>query len=280
MAPDADGGDPAVDGERAHRPRRRGARSMPPIAGARPSWHLPFCYKNPIVTARRPLAYAGGMASHPIAVAARPRSILCIGNAAARDRAGLLAGGWDASLAVIDGSGDALVATLEASDVGLLVVGDRPDVERLASVARAPLLVVRTPARLPYRRLIVAVDHSPRGARALDLLPAFAGAQVDLVHAFHLPFRDFIAGDPLGPEAARATPAAARPAEQLRGLRVDNRLGPPEKVLIEAVDEEDYELAIVATHGAHDLGVAPIGRTAAALLAGLPCDVLMVPTAG
>lgn len=88
-----------------------------------------------------------------------------------------------------------------------------------------------------------------------------------------LAYAGHMASHPLPPEALR-------PPDRLRGLPVDNRLGPPEKILVEAVEEDDYELAIVATHGAHDLGVSPIGRTAAALLAGLPCDVLMVPTGG
>lgn len=221
------------------------------------------------------------MASHPLPpIAARPRSILCVDADAAGDRAHLLSSEWGASVAVIDATGDALVAAIEASEVGLVVIGDRPDVERLVSVARAPVLVVRTPADGAYRRMLVAVDHSPRGARALDLLPAFAGAHVDLIHAFHLPFRDFIAGDPGRRDAARPAAEATRPPDRLRGLPVDNRLGPPEKILVEAVEDDDYELAIVATHGAHDLGVSPLGRTAAALLAGLPCDVLMVPTAG
>lgn len=223
------------------------------------------------------------MAGAPLplrSIPARPQSILLVGNrfGAAGARAELLAREWMASGVAVAAAGEA--RAIETSGADLIVIGDGADAERIVCMANAPVLIVRSPPQLPYRRIVAAVDHSPRGARALDLLPAFATAQVALIHAYHLPFRDFMAGDTLPQDPARPDAEPVLPSERLCGMPVDNRLGTPERVLSEAVEQEDYDLAVVATHGAHDIGVSSIGRTAAALLAALPCDVLMVPTAG
>ncbi|MFC3711315.1 universal stress protein [Sphingoaurantiacus capsulatus] len=212
---------------------------------------------------------------------ARPRTLLLAApeHSPAAARAAQLAARWQAAVVPLpDDDPDAIAAEVARATADLIIAdGLSPEIERLACASPRPLLAVKTPPAGPHRKLLVAVDHSARGARSLDLLQAFPDAAIELVHAYHLPFRDVVGADPALPAGLEHTPTP--PPLALRGFRVDNRLGTPEKLLVEAVTTGAHDLAIVATHGAHDLGVSLIGRTAAALLAGLPCDVLMVPTA-
>lgn len=61
--------------------------------------------------------------------------------------------------------------------------------ERLLGRCRRPVLVVRRPARGPYRRVIVAMDFSPHSLNALAMAMRIApGADIVLVHAFGIPF--------------------------------------------------------------------------------------------
>ncbi len=210
-----------------------------------------------------------------------PRTLLLAAAAgsAAAARAAQLAARWQAAVVPLaDTDPDAIAGEVSRATADLVIAdGHSPDIERLACASPHPLLAVKAPPAGPHRKLLVAVDHSDRGARSLDLLQAFPDAAVELIHACHLPFRDIFGADPSLPAGTPAAPAA--PPLTSCGFRVDNRFGTPETLLVEAVQAGAHDLAIVATHGRHDIGASLIGRTAAALLTALPCDVLMVPTA-
>lgn len=110
-----------------------------------------------------------------------------------------LPGGADATARVEQG--EVLPAILAAAArAGVLVVGARgasplrdmilgSTAERLLGRCRAPVLVVRRPAKGPYRRAVVAVDFSPHSLAALGLAMRLAPrADIVLVHACALPF--------------------------------------------------------------------------------------------
>lgn len=186
-------------------------------------------------------------------------------------------------LAVAAEAGADLIITGVAryNDVGDYVLGTT--VDRLARAARAPVLVVKGRARAGYRKLLFATDYSDCAARALQVLPAFPGAEATLVHAYHVPFEGFISREANeaefrerdGDEAAAFLGRAAPPIRDR--LKVANRYGSTCEVLTRAVMDEGFDLSVVATHGKGGLGQGLIGSTGEALLACLPSDVLMVP---
>ena len=90
----------------------------------------------------------------------------------------------------------------EAVDAGLVVVGARgtnpihhllvgTTTERLVGKTSTPLLVVRTEATEPYRRVLVPLDFSPWSEASLALARALApGAHLVLMHSFSIPFEE------------------------------------------------------------------------------------------
>ncbi|MCU0762653.1 MAG: universal stress protein [Hydrogenophaga sp.] len=90
----------------------------------------------------------------------------------------------------------------EAVDAGLVVVGARgtnpihhllvgTTAERLMGKTATPLLVVRTEATEPYRRVLVPLDFSPWSEQSLELARSVApGAHLVLMHSFSIPFEE------------------------------------------------------------------------------------------
>lgn len=60
---------------------------------------------------------------------------------------------------------------------------------RLLRKSRCPVLVVKEPCRVRYRKVLVAVDFSPESEISVRLARELAaGAQLDLLHVFEVPF--------------------------------------------------------------------------------------------
>jgi len=88
----------------------------------------------------------------------------------------------------------------EELDASLVVLGARganfvreaflgTTAEKVVRKTSRPLLVVRSPAAEPYRRVLVPVDFSPHSRNALDLARVIAPRASHLVlHAFEVPF--------------------------------------------------------------------------------------------
>lgn len=188
-----------------------------------------------------------------------------------------------------------LVRFARAADADLLVVGRhgaRPlrdallgsTAERVIRKGDTPLLLVNGDAADAYQRALVALDLSEVSGRvadlALSLLPPEARA-LRLVHAFHLPFEEWLGGAALDELRAERRRAVAAAAEVLaasypeRGVRCDVaiREGDPRLVLLHEVERARPDLVVVGTHARAGVAHALLGSVAEWLVRSCPCDV-------
>lgn len=207
--------------------------------------------------------------------------------------------GGDAGYRVVAGSGDAgdeALRLLDETRAELLVIeADRRRVvdglsapspaDRLVRASRCPVLVVKQPATAAYRRILVATDYSRPSASCLESLPAFPLADATLAHAYHEPFREWDGSGGRGITAEAASRSAQRgfladltPSTRAR-LALWHQRGIVPDVLAQAVIDGGHDLAVVGRTGRGSLGLSLLGRTAQALLAGLPCDILIASKA-
>jgi len=165
--------------------------------------------------------------------------------------------------------------------------GVGPVSRRVARKAVTDTLIVRRQPRVPYRRIIAAVDFSEASRltvdRARDLFP-----DADITVMFALPSRF----DPLLAQAglfqeevqasreSRLEAANDRMAEfvsewdnGLRTLVVD---GPPSETVEEVVRRRSADLVIVSSRGASATRMVLMGTVAEGLVASAPCDVMVV----
>jgi nucleotide-binding universal stress UspA family protein len=167
------------------------------------------------------------------------------------------------------------------NEVGDYILGTTVDL--LVRKSPIPVLVVKRRASQDYARILAASDYSDCSAQALEVLPAFPNAEAVVIHAYHVPFEGFIDTDANAAEfrdhyAAESAAFRARLSQpNASNLTIEDRYGETCSVLARAVRDEEFELAVIATHGRTGLGRALIGSTAEALLGCLPCDVLVVP---
>lgn len=135
------------------------------------------------------------------------------------------------------------------------------------------------------RRIVVGVDFSPAGDRALREAVAVAlhvGARLHLVHAIHLP-TPLAPLDELRVEEhvwALAGSELARRAEDAAtgGLAVSSevRSGLPADMLCEVARERRADLLVVGSHGRSPLAHLVLGSVAERTLRHAPCPVLVV----
>jgi nucleotide-binding universal stress UspA family protein len=226
-----------------------------------------------------------------------------------RDRLGALrtelaARGVEVSQVLVDRfADDALVEAGTELGVDLIVTGtsDRSKLRRwlLGSVAEsvvrtAPcsVLVVKPGDRdRGFQRVVVGTDFSPPSdlalARAYDL--ASPGAEIDLVHCFHLAFPAAAPDQlPLGPDPA--TVQGQLSAESLaRGqalLDLHARPGYTARFVLrddtarhgicDLAEEQQADLVVVGSHGNRGLRRALLGSTTEAVVRHAPCSVLVV----
>ena len=185
-----------------------------------------------------------------------------------------------------------------AKNADLVVVGSStidaftagPVARRVARKARSDTLIVRRQPRVPYRRVIAAVDFSEASRvtvqRALDLFP---DSDVTILYSLPSRFDPLLAEAGLFQEeleASRATrleAAADRMAEfahpwndQLRTLIAD---GPPTETIDEVVRRRNADLVIVGNRGATATRMVLLGTVAEGLINEAPCDVLVARSA-
>lgn len=187
--------------------------------------------------------------------------------------------------------------TARAKMASLLVVGSSsidafsvgPVAKRVARKATADTLVVRRQPRVPYRKVIAAVDFSEysRAAvdRALALLPA---ADITALYSMPSRFDSMLAGAGLFTEELEASRGARLGmAEErmekftapwdgdIRTLVID---GPPAETIDEVVRRRGADLVIVASRGASATRMVLLGTVAEGLVTEAPCDVLVART--
>jgi nucleotide-binding universal stress UspA family protein len=156
-----------------------------------------------------------------------------------------------------------------------LLLGDTGDA--VARRSRIPCLFVPPSETLP-RRILAAVDGSPRGTTVLRVAGDFAGRLgaglgVRTGERAH-------AGEP--PELAVAMPAtlSARMEAGLdpglaRGLQV--RRGEAADQILAAVEEDGPDVLVIGCHRGGPAGVIEAGSTARQVIHRAPCAVLTVP---
>lgn len=176
----------------------------------------------------------------------------------------------------------------------LLVVGSStidsfsvgPVALRVARMSVTDTLIVRRQPRVPYRKVVAAVDFSQHSRaavdRALALLP-----QADVTVLYSLPSRF----DPVLREAGLFhEEVQASRAERMR--RAADRMtdfiapwegrvrtvvadGPPSETVEEVVRRRGADLVVVGSRGASATRMVLLGTVAEGLVAAAPCDVLV-----
>lgn len=165
--------------------------------------------------------------------------------------------------------------------LGRLLLGST--VENLARSLSQPLLVVRSRAREPYRRILVASDFSASSRHALlTAARFFPGRELILYHA-HAVAMAGLADASAHPGvcvgikekeyAAFMAATALPPNVKVRSVV---ECGAIESTLTRYVREHDIDLAVVGNHGRSGLMSLLLGSTAAKLLDWLPCDTLLI----
>ncbi len=186
-----------------------------------------------------------------------------------------------------------LVARAKKAD--LVVVGSSsvdafgvgPVSRRVARMSVTDALIVRRQPRVPYRRIIAAVDFSEASRltvdRARDLFP---DAEITVMFSLPSRFDALLADAGLFTEEVQASREsrllAARDrmdefvADWDNGLRTLVVDGPPTETVEEVVRRRNADLVMVSARGASATRMVLMGTVAEGLVGRAPCDVMVV----
>jgi len=201
--------------------------------------------------------------------------------------------GVDVELEVVKGSPSwELVA--RGKNAELVVVGSSavdafnigPVARRVAEMATCDVLVVRRQPRVPYRRIVAAVDFSEASRVAVERsLGLFPEADVTVLYSLPSRFDPILAEAGLFVEELEASrdfriaKAEKKMAEfssdwdgRLSTLVVD---GPPAETIDEVVRLNNADLVVVANRGATATRMVLLGTVAEGLISHAPCDVMV-----
>lgn len=161
-----------------------------------------------------------------------------------------------------------------------------PTAKRVARKATVDTLVVRRQPRVPYRRIVAAVDFSEQSRMAVDRsLALFPDAEVTALFSMPSRFDTLLAESGLFHEEVEATRGArlgmarermeqfAEPWEGRVGTMVAD--GPPTETIEEAVRRRGADLVVVASRGATATRMVLLGTVAEGLVTKAPSDVLV-----
>ena len=178
-----------------------------------------------------------------------------------------------------------LIVTGMARDetLGRVLLGDT--VEKLARKANAPVLVVKSRPRGPYRNVIVATDFSEGSRHAFEVaLAMLPQAQMTLFHAVEVPFEGLI-DDKMEARAAAENQAraecqaflAATPAvaASKRPVEVVCECGEVGALLQDLAQTRGADLVVLGTEGHSGLASVLLGSVARYLLNALSIDTLV-----
>lgn len=211
-----------------------------------------------------------------------------------------------ASREVIDDRAHKAIAE-RSSAVGadLIVIGrhrDRPvgdgflgsTVDRVIRTAEVPCLVMGAELRMPLRRLLVPLDLSDPGLRALDVALEWvaslhgagdraASTSLTVLHIISRVYDDReLAFDTavVGPELEREVAASRKRVGAAAAVEINEivRWGDrPAEEIVQLATEESSDLIVMATHGYGAFKRFLIGSVASGVTRGAPCPVLLVP---
>lgn len=161
-----------------------------------------------------------------------------------------------------------------------------PVARRVARKAVTDTLVVRRQPRVPYRRVVAAVDFSEASRLSVDrALALFPEADLTVLYSLPSRFDPMMASAGLFQEEvdasrrARMEAAESRMAEfasswdgELRTVIAD---GPPAETIDEVVRRRSADLVVVGSRGATATRMVLLGTVAEGLVERSPCDVLV-----
>jgi CPA2 family monovalent cation:H+ antiporter-2 len=166
-----------------------------------------------------------------------------------------------------------------------------PVTRRLARKARPNVLAVRRQPRVPYRRVVAAVDLSEHSRKAVDLAATLA-PDAELTVVFSLTTRADVL---LGQSRLFEEDAASRARDRLDraqdalddftapwGDAVRNLVieGPPSQAVGEAARKRGADLVTVASRGAGATSLILLGGTAEEIMSSAPSDVAVARVEG
>lgn len=173
---------------------------------------------------------------------------------------------------------------LGSSTVDAFAAG--PTTRRVAHMALSDVLVVRRQPRVPYRRIIAAVDFSESSRVAVEsALSMSSEAEVTVLYSLPSHFDSLLADAGLFREemdasrGERLEMARDRMLEftqewngQVRTMVAD---GPPAETIDESVRRRGADLVVVGSRGATATRMVLLGNVAEGLVGNAPCDVLI-----
>lgn len=188
------------------------------------------------------------------------------------------------TLDTVERLGCELVVTGVARNAPLGRVSAGATVDALARRSPVPLLAVKTRPTRSYQNMVVATDFSDASRDALvAALAMFPTSLVVLVHAYSVLYESFT----VDRAAARAQEAhhveerarlflAGAPIDHDREILIRCEHGTPDEVLRDLVLAGGVDLVVTGTRGRGRVAQFLLGSVAKAVLADVPCDVLVV----
>ena len=165
--------------------------------------------------------------------------------------------------------------------------------EKVLGAAACPVLIARQDVNGPYRRVLVALDGTPRSGaivHAIESLGLARDSAVTVVHAHEPPYVGMMNIVGVGIEAAASYAESSR-AQAAAGIRdilhancddasryrvvvVEHR---PAAAILGAVESLEPDLVVLGTRGHGRFRRALLGSVASEVMNAVRCDVLLVP---
>lgn len=173
---------------------------------------------------------------------------------------------------------------LGSSSVDAFAAG--PVARRVARMAVSDVLIVRRQPRVPYRRIIAAVDFSGASRIAVErTLSTFPEADITVLYSLPSRFDPILAQAGLFREEMDASRGSRMEAAKDRMLEFSQAWngsvktmvtdGPPTETIDEAVRRRSADLIVVGSRGASATRMVLLGTVAEGLVDHAPCDVLI-----
>lgn len=207
----------------------------------------------------------------------------------------------DVSIKVLPGDAEKVVIEeAQTMQADLIIMGLSRDltlggmlrgttIDKVVRSAQCPVLVVKTRAKRPYKRIAVALDLAESSRKALDFaLREFPVAEISVIHVAETPPADPLsdAGSPAVPDerrhqiedmvTARFLAAGRGGVGTSDGPNLHFGNGKAVDVLSEQIPRLNPDLVVMGTHGRTGVSNLFLGSVAETLLAGLRHDLLVV----
>lgn len=179
---------------------------------------------------------------------------------------------------------NAELVVLGSSSIDAFTSG--PISRRVARKAVSDVLIVRRQPRVPYRRILAAVDFSEASRIAVQRsLGLFPNADITVLYSLPSRFDPVLSEAGLFPEEIDASRGSRLEAAKDRMLEFSEAWngelrtmvadGPPTETIDEVVRRRSADLVVVGSRGATATRMVLLGTVAEGILTKAPCDVLV-----